>query len=550
MGDWLTIDNDGNGASNGNGFELSNASLPVPHPDHSQYNMDGLDSNPNQSLGPPKGGCFGTRRSKIYLAVAALVLVTGGAVGAYLTVAPQSSSVEEAESSSSTSTSSTNVAGSAGVGHFAGREKLDKDSVGANHIPSPTPESMQYASVPTASPGPTASNFREIAGVIDEVARDGGKEFKDPNSYQSRAKQWVLTQNLPVDDSSTMTMEQQAIQLYALACIYYATFSVRSEWTDVHYGLDLALPGWYSSGGWLGSAKDVCTNWHGLTCDDQGRIFKIQLDTNGLTGAFPPEVALLHETLNTIDLYNNMVHNVGDEGNSFFGELTNLEYLYIGTTNFEYKGIPTALGKLTALKELDVSYNLYFGELNGATFENLSNLRYLAMDGNAYNSSLPIEITQLSNLEYLYAGFSFLQDNLEFVSSLPKIRELWVDDNPGLTGTIPPSIADAGSLASFSASNCELTGSIPTEMGSMANMVQLWLNDNNLTGQIPSEFGNIVTLQILNLQGNELVGDVSSSICSRRRPFGRLEELGADCDGAIACDEDCCTCCGDQCSSR
>eukprot|EP00536_Pseudo-nitzschia_multiseries_P014751 jgi/Psemu1/262404/estExt_Genewise1Plus.C_7630022 len=303
-----------------------------------------------------------------------------------------------------------------------------------------------------------------------------------------------------------MTTEQQAIQLYALACIYYATYSVKSEWTDVNFGADLALPGWYSSRGWLGSAEDVCSDWHGLTCDDRGRISKIVLDTNGLTGAFPPEVALLHD------------------------------------------GIPPAIGKLTKLKELDFSNTLFFGKLDGAVFENLVDLRYLAMDGNSYHSALPSELVQLPSLEFLYVGFSFVEDNLDFVSRMPKIRELWVDDNPDLKGTIPSSMGTT--LASFSASNCGFTGSIPTEIGSLSGMVQLWLNDNELTGEIPSEFGTVVTLEILNLQGNQLEGEMPASICARKRPFGRLEELGADCEAAITCSDQCCTCCGDQCASR
>lgn len=503
---WLSFGTNGNGSNAGNEFEVSNT-LPLPHPDHSDQDAtaSGVDKSSERS----------TTRRKMFLGLAVLMVVIAAAVAVPLVL----------RSPAKQPSSSMNSSGSGGADSTEEEKKDNTDS---------TPAGEPDANSP-------------IAKIIQGIARNGGKEFQDANSYQSRAKQWVLTQAFPVNDGSKMTTEQQATQLYALACLYYATYSVRSDWTDVHYGADLALPGWYSNRGWLGSADDIC-NWHGLACDDQGRIRKIELDTNGLTGAFPSEVALLHETLTTIDLYNNMVHNVGDEGNSFLGELTNLEHLYLGTTNFEYAGIPSVLGKLTALKELDVSHSLYFGKLDGATFTKLSNLRYLAMDGNSYNSPLPSELVQLPSLEFLYAGFSFLEDNIDFVSDMPKIRELWVDDNPGLKGTIPSSFPD--SLASFSASNCGVTGPIPTEIGSLNNMVQLWLNDNELTGEIPSEIGNLVTLEILNVQGNNLVGDMSSSICNRRRPFGRLEELGADCDGAITCSEQCCTCCGDQCASR
>lgn len=380
-----------------------------------------------------------------------------------------------------------------------------------------------------------------VAQVINGVARQGGNEFRDENSYQSRAKKWVLTQD--VDDDSIA----EIVQLYAVACIYYATFSQRSDWTDVHYSADVTLPGWYSALGWL-SSDSVC-NWHGLTCNSDGKVSKIQLNSNGLTGSFPPEVVLLKDTLTTIDLFDNMIHNAGVEGNDFLGELTNLQHLYYRQTFFEYNGIPTVLGKLTALEELDVSETLYFGKLDGRTFANLSNLRYLSMSGNAYNSSLPTELVGLPNLEYLYADFSFLEGGLDFLTKMPQIREVFIADNPGLKGTLSPSLAGIQNLASLSATNCGITGTLPKELGSMMNMIQLWLDNNQLTGTIPSELGNMVTLKTMELHGNQLEGEMPSTICGRRRPFGRLETLGADCEskGTITCAEDCCTCCGEDC---
>jgi hypothetical protein len=405
---------------------------------------------------------------------------------------------------------------------------------------------FQIPGAPSISPGPTPSDAYIVDDIIESVALFGGAEFENPMTYQSRAKKWVLTQDFPLADGSSLSTEQQAIQLYALACIYYNTFAVRSAWTDFQYGPDVALPGWFSSRGWLRTATDVCS-WYGLVCDEQGRVSKIQLGTNGLTGYLPPETAYLAESLNTLDLYNNLLHNKGEAGNAFLGELTNLEYLYFGSTSFEYDGVPPQIGKLTKLKELDFSYTLFFGELNGAAFENLSNLKYLVMDGNAYNSSLPTQIVNLPQLEYLYVGFSFLEGDLSFLPQMPTIFELWIDDNPGLSGTIPTTIGQASTLVSLSVTNCDLSGPLPTELGQLTDMIQMWLFDNTLTGTIPTELGNLVKMKILKLEENDLNGVMPDSVCGRRQPFGRLEELEADCDGAITCEEECCTCCGAAC---
>jgi len=533
--DWLSFDNLKGANTNAN--NVFNPVDPTHQTDQNQevqinYSYDFNEKSDENVASPVPRQKSCLDRRKLFLGLIGVVSIIGAAIGISLTVLSPSSSNGRIDS---------------GLGD--GKSKPEDNKFGGNRIPAPTPSSVQYGGRPTQSPGPTSSKAYVVADIIDSIIRDMGNEIVEAKSYQSLAKKWVLTQDLPLEDGSTMTLEQQVTQLYALACIYYSTHSVKTDWTNAHFGPDVAVPGWYSSRGWLGSAEDVCSNWHGLSCNEEGRVSKIQLDTNGLTGSFPQETALLHETLTTIDLYNNMLHNFGDQGNHFLGELTNLEYLYLGSTFFQYDGVPSVLGKLTALKELDFSESLYFGSIDGATFSELSNLRYLAMDGNVYNSSLPLELTRLPNLEYLYASFCSLHGGFDFLTSMQNIIEIWLDDNPGLKGTIPSGIRNLSNLASFSASNCGLTGSIPTEIGDL-NMIQMWLNDNYLTGEIPSEIANLVTLKILDLQHNELSGQMPPEICTRRRPFGRLEELGADCDFEITCAEECCTCCGDQCTSR
>ena len=378
--------------------------------------------------------------------------------------------------------------------------------------------------------------------ILDN-ARFGGSEFEDPTAYQSRAMSWVMSQDLPPPRNSSITREDQVLQLFALACIYYNTFSVRNEGTDFHFG-GSPIPGWFSSAGWLQDPAEYCF-WYGLKCDTIGFVSEIELHSNGLTGYFPPEAALLRENLVRLDLFNNIINNQGDLGNSFLGELTNLEYLFYGNTDFEYDGIPTEIGLLTKLKEYDCAYTLYFGELRGEVFKDLVNLNYLVLDGNVYLSPLPPELIILPDLEFLYVVNSFLEGDLGFIKDMPKIFELWVDDNQSLGGSLPVSIGEAQTLVSFSAHSCNLSGTIPTEIGQLTNMIQMWLFNNNLQGTIPTELARLTSMKILSLQENELIGDMPPEICSRRDPFGRLEHLEADCLAAITCD--CCTCCGELC---
>lgn len=419
---------------------------------------------------------------------------------------------------------------------------------GSDSVPAPAPtggDVPTIVDVPT-TPFPTSISGKEIRDVVDGVARFGGSEFDDESSYQSKALRWIMTQELPSLDLP-LTFEEQVIQAYALACIYFSTFGVRTAWTDFRYGHSNPVPGWFGKRGWVEDAGSMC-EWYGIECNSDGFVEAIELATNGLTGVFPPEVTLLKDSLTRLDLYNNIVHNKGDDGNAFLGELTNLKYLFYGFTSFEYPGIPTEIGLLTNLIEYDMSYTLYFGEIPTNMWSQLTALKFLVMDGNAYNSSLPEEIVSLPNLEFLYAGFSALHGNLDFISRMPKIGELWVDDNPGMSGSIPSEIGDVSTLQSFSITNCDITGTIPTEIGSLTDMTYLWFYDNLLTGPIPSELGNMKKLETLNLQKNYLTGEMPAEVCTRTSPlFGRLTELEADCDSEITCPADCCTCCGEDC---
>ena len=103
---------------------------------------------------------------------------------------------------------------------------------------------------------------------------------------------------------------------------------------------------WYKNTNWL-SDKPL-GDWYGVTTDANGRVTRLELIQNQLSGAIPSEL----------------------------GSLTSLRWLYLG--NNELSGsIPSELGSLTNLRRLSLVYN----ELSGA---------------------LPGELTSLGNLEDLY----------------------------------------------------------------------------------------------------------------------------------------------------
>lgn len=369
-----------------------------------------------------------------------------------------------------------------------------------------------------------ASDSLEEAGV-DTTAR-----------YQAQASFW-LESNSALQSYTT----EKILQRYALACIYLATNAVSTLYTDDYFGAGLPVPEWDSSSGWL-TDDDECT-WFGVECTG-GAVVGLALPNNNMTGSFPDEITLLKGSLTKLDIGGNVMANLGADQLSWMGELTGLSHLDVHFNNFHYNGIPPGLAALTALELLDISYTLFFGALDGSIFAGMSSLSSLEMGGNQYDSAMPVEIATLPSLESLYAEDCALTGDLSFVSSMPSVFELWLDQNPLLAGSIPPSIGDATTLASLSITECGLTGSIPSEMGLLVGMQQLWLYGNALTGAIPAELANIPGLAIFQSEFNMLSGSMPDSLCELRDD--PLMKLTTDCGGAtpeVVCD--CCSCCAD-----
>jgi len=92
------------------------------------------------------------------------------------------------------------------------------------------------------------------------------------------------------------------------------------------------------------------------------------------------------------------------------------------------------------------------------------------------------------------------------------VTEVRLRDN-GLTGSIPPGLANLTSLEWLYIPYNGLTGSIPPELGNLASLVNLNLPGNNLTGSIPPELGNLTNLETLSLTSNYgLTGEIPSEL--------------------------------------
>ena len=207
------------------------------------------------------------------------------------------------------------------------------------------------------------------------------------------------------------------------------------------------------------------TSWDGVTVGGTPRrVTRLVLERRGLTGELPTELGLLPglEELNV----------------SLNSQLTGL--------------IPAELGDLANLHTLHLHYNRLTGpippELGG-----LSKLTDLQLHGNALNGPIPPELGNLSELVNLYLGVNYLTGPIPVeLSRLAQLEDLWLSLNR-LSGPIPPELGMLQALRNLELDENRLSGGVPWELGSISSLSTLRLSENSLEGCIRSSLRNVQT---------------------------------------------------------
>jgi len=95
---------------------------------------------------------------------------------------------------------------------------------------------------------------------------------------------------------------------------------------------------------------------------------------------------------------------------------------------------------------------------------------------------------------------------------LTLLENIYMDENPNLSGDILNLIIDKTDLTNLHAGGCDFSGPIPTEIANASNLSVVRLYGNNLSGTIPPEIGQLRKLEILDLNDNLLTGELPTEI--------------------------------------
>ncbi|WP_340107081.1 T9SS type A sorting domain-containing protein, partial [Rhodohalobacter sp. 8-1] len=274
--------------------------------------------------------------------------------------------------------------------------------------------------------------------------------------------------------------------------------------------------------GWLNG--DPSSDWYGVQVDGNGRVIRLDMYSNNLSGHLPESIRNLSQLtyLNTkqneltgeipgsidnlkslewlllsgveqkdpnysSDTYpgkKNEATNSFSGSIPYIGHLVNLQVLEIANQpNFENTPVPEEIGDLKELWFLSLQRNLHSGGVP-ASFANLTKMRHLHLHYNKLSEPLPDIFGGWTNAEYVRLGENQIPGEIpSSVGKMVNLRVLMFGRNE-LTGSIPPALLD-GSLSRLHTVTLEwnnLTGSIPPIK---TNLTVLTLDGNNLSGILP-----------------------------------------------------------------
>ena len=172
------------------------------------------------------------------------------------------------------------------------------------------------------------------------------------------------------------------------------------------------------------------------------------------------------------------------------------------------------------------------GEWFGVVTDRNGQLTSLTLPDNGLSGPIPPELADLSNLQVLYLGANELSGVIP--PELGNLSNLYVLDLLGneLSGEIPTELAGLSKLRDLNLGGNELSGEIPPELADLSNLEVLFLWGNELSGEIPPELADLSNLEVLFLWGNDLSGEIPPELADLSNLY-ELDLLGNELSGEI-----------------
>ncbi|KAJ7947137.1 Receptor-like protein kinase [Quillaja saponaria] len=236
-------------------------------------------------------------------------------------------------------------------------------------------------------------------------------------------------------------------------------------------------------------------------------LIDLDLSNNNFRGHFP-NIARLHR-LKSVNISYNMFD--GEIPTWILGELPKLQQLVLGWNNFDAFS-PRFPNNMSKLEILDLTNNSIAGMI---PFEigRFSNLKFLSMSINRLSGIIPSTIANLTSLQLISFSYNYLFGNIpKEIGDLPQLEIIYLGENQ-LSGFIPFTIFNNSILRRLDLQRNNLTGSLPLDMcHNLPKLELLWLHVNQLFGQLPTGWSQCKELKSIILTSNKFSGYISREI--------------------------------------
>ncbi|GAB4841840.1 hypothetical protein Ancab_039273 [Ancistrocladus abbreviatus] len=226
------------------------------------------------------------------------------------------------------------------------------------------------------------------------------------------------------------------------------------------------------------------------------------------------------------------------DSNSSLFLLKHLQRLNLASNNFFPSRISPAFGRLSNLKQLNLSYSGFSGEVP-TEIAHLSKLTSLdlslsdATKGGALEmpcfKAVVSNLTELRELHLDYVSInSVVPRSLANLSSLTSLRLTQTN----LLGNWPVDILNSPNLTTVSLSGSQLFGELPSSVNisMLSKLTDFEVGDNNLSGEIPSWLFALPSLRSLGLYENQFTSVSefvvnSTSLLDFRLDYNRIQAI-------------------------
>ena len=221
----------------------------------------------------------------------------------------------------------------------------------------------------------TLTKAGETVGLKASVMDENGRIIEDAVVKWAISDESVATVS---DDGTVTAVRSGSVVVTATSGEVSASVNVtvtivvsdRTSLIDFYHALN--GPSWDNGENWL--SEEPLNEWHGVTTDANGRVIRLALRSNNLSGRLPENIINL-ALLRVLDLADNQVSGA----------------------------IPVELSQLGELRILDWSSNGISGSIPNE-LDLLSNLEVLNLGNNNLSESIPSVLGQMASLERLDLG--------------------------------------------------------------------------------------------------------------------------------------------------